>query len=880
MVEKGHVRSRLMRWGVGMALLLALFTVTAPAGGAETRTVTADPELEKSSFHTFWWGDGYRDLWTTPIEMEVLDLRKEAGGLEIVRRVGGFQTPGLALKGADGRSYTFRSVKKDLIASIPVEWQETVVAERVQDQSAASHPGAFAFMNALPPPFPWADQPPQRLVVMPDDPILGEHRELFANMLGTFGEFPLPAEKGRPGFLGATEILSSTDLWYRWLEGPENRVDTELFLRYRIADLWTGNWDRHSGQWRWARLPGKETWRPIAEDPDYVFVHFGGALLAFARGGAPKLVAFKEEISPMEGMAFNGSDIDRWVLTDLDREAFLRETRKMQSELTDEVIDNALKAMPKEWYDLSGKELGEMLRKRRDKLEEGVERYYRWLAREVNIHGNNRDEVARVLRGDDGSVEITLGLDEEGAEPYYRRRFEPKETKEVRLYLHDGNDRVVSEGKPGGGVKVRVIGGPGDDTVDDSRGGGTKLYDFEGKNEVIEGKGTKVDERPWENPFPSEANPWLEPRDFGSWWLMEGYAWWENDLGLYFNGGFNKTKWGFRKFPHDRFIRASVGYSTKRGSGDVRYEDSFCRTNSDFCATSSLKFSGISSLNFFGFGNDTVKIDELDDRDFYEVEQNLFRGTQTVDWKPTGQSKLYSGVRLQYTDENSSDTLIAETQPYGDGEFGQAGLILGLDWDSRMPDKTLLPAAQVSRETKEKPKEAARTGITVGIEGSLYPKVWDVEDTFGSLEGEVAGTLQLGRGRNTTGRVVFAARVGGRKVWGYFPWHDAAFIGGSRSNRGLASQRLAGDESLYGNAEVRLHLFSITNVLPTRWWVLGLADAGRVWVDGESSDEWHPSYGAGLVVELMATPHKLRVEWARNEDDDTNRFYLSLGFSF
>jgi len=51
-------------------------------------------------------------------------------------------------------------------------------------------------------------------------------------------------------------------------------------------------------------------------------------------------------------------------------------------------------------------------------------------------------------------------------------------------------------------------------------------------------------------------------------------------------------------------------------------------------------------------------------------------------------------------------------------------------------------------------------------------------------------------------------------------------------------------------------------------------------VDGESSDEWHPSYGAGVVVELMATPHKLRVEWARNEDEDTNRFYLSLGFSF
>ena len=406
MVRIRFVPGRCFRWLISSSLLVALSLLTPPAGLAETRTVTADPELEKSSFYTFWWGDGYRDLWTTPIEVEVLDLRKEAGGLEIVRRVGGFQTPGLALKGADGRSYTFRSVKKNLTESIPVEWQNTVAAERVQDQSAASHPGVFPFMNALPPPFPWADHPPQRMVVMPDDPILGEHREVFANMLGTFGEFPLPAEKGRPGFLGATEILSSTDLWYRWLEGPENRVDTELFLRHRIADLWTGNWDRHSGQWRWARLTGKETWRPIAEDPDYVFVHFGGALLAFARGGAPKLVAFKEKISPMEGMVFNGADIDRWILTDLDREAFLRETRKMQSELTDEVIDNALRAMPKEWYDLSGKELGEMLGKRRDMLEEGVDRYYRYLARGGQRprhrprRGGPRPARRRRLRGD------------------------------------------------------------------------------------------------------------------------------------------------------------------------------------------------------------------------------------------------------------------------------------------------------------------------------------------------------------------------------------------------------------------------------------------------------------------------------------------------
>ena len=56
----------------------------------------------------------------------------------------------------------------------------------------------------------------------------------------------------------------------------------------------------------------------------------------------------------------------------------------------------------------------------------------------------------------DGTVEISLALAGTEDSPYYRRRFEPKETQEVRIYLHAGNDRVVSEGPANGTIKVRV----------------------------------------------------------------------------------------------------------------------------------------------------------------------------------------------------------------------------------------------------------------------------------------------------------------------------------------------------------------------------------------------------------------------------------------
>jgi outer membrane protein assembly factor BamA len=80
---------------------------------------------------------------------------------------------------------------------------------------------------------------------------------------------------------------------------------------------------------------------------------------------------------------------------------------------------------------------------------------------------------------------------------------------------------------------------------------------------------------------------------------------------------------------------------------------------------------------------------------------------------------------------------------------------------------------------------------------------------------------------------------------------------------------------------LRYHLLEGTNVLfPGRLWIFGLADAGRVWVDDEDSDEWHPSYGGGVVVEMLATPLKMTVEVARNDDEDDLNFYFRTGFAF
>jgi hypothetical protein len=110
------------------------------SAGASRGRVTASERYEGGALRRLVFGAGYRDLWETPIEIPVLDLESDGGGLTPIGRLGGLQTAVLGLEGRDGRSYTFRSVDKDPSAVLhPILW-DTFVRDVVQNQMAAQHP--------------------------------------------------------------------------------------------------------------------------------------------------------------------------------------------------------------------------------------------------------------------------------------------------------------------------------------------------------------------------------------------------------------------------------------------------------------------------------------------------------------------------------------------------------------------------------------------------------------------------------------------------------------------------------------------------------------------------------------------------------------------
>jgi hypothetical protein len=428
--------------------VLLAFVVAASATDAHAQrppmvtTLAAGEHYRAGSLHRFLLGSDYRDLWTTPIDAPVLDLRAFAGGLEPVRRVGGQQTLGLAMRGADGRAYTFRGVDKDPSEILPVDLQGTFVESLLQDQIASSFPGS----SVLVPPFLEATgvlHVDPKFVTMPDDSLLKEFRPVFAHVLGTIEEYPTAGKNGEPGTFGATEIITGEEMWKRMDASPAERPDPRAFLTARLVDVLIGDWDRHRNQWRWARIPGKEQWQPVPEDRDQAFVRFEGLIPTLGRERLPQFVSFDDEYPDVDGISWNARDGDRRILVELDKPVWDEVAKTVQSQITDAVIADAVSRMPAAYQKIEGARFEKTLRTRRDNLLEMADRFYLFLANRVDVHTCAKDDIVNVKRAGNGDVEVAIRSRDGHAG--FHRTFHESETDEVRLYLDGGNDSLVTE---------------------------------------------------------------------------------------------------------------------------------------------------------------------------------------------------------------------------------------------------------------------------------------------------------------------------------------------------------------------------------------------------------------------------------------------------
>lgn len=352
----------------------------------------------------------------------------------------------------------------------------------------------------------------------------------------------------------------------------------------------------------------------------------------------------------------------------------------------------------------------------------------------------------------------------------------------------------------------------------------------------------------------------------------------------------------YRKYPFSTRHSFGGGLATNGFKPFVSYTGSFRHLLPGLDAKVYLKYSDIQTIRFNGFGNDTQIPDASS---FYKVEQRHILFEPSLNFRPSLDFKkkededdkehdedmpggpteplrseltLRLGPALKYSNipiDANEDKFISSLDPpvYGTGSFGQVGA-----------------SGEILYDARNNPAYTTR-GFLVRLAGAVYPGAWNVASVFGNIDGSVHTYLTAPIPTQPT----LALRVGGKKVWGTFPFHESAFLGGpgfagfgisDSQLRGFRKNRFAGDTAIYANAELRLVLAKIKLLIPGELGVFMAADTGRVFFfeDPDGADIWHLGVGGGFWLSFLQRRQTISI--AVIKGDDLTGVYLRGGFMF
>ncbi|MES2731595.1 MAG: metallophosphoesterase [Bacteroidota bacterium] len=816
-----------------------LLPTNAEASFADSvAVVRASEQYTAGRLKTWLVGKNYRQEWQQLLQVPLFNITTEQGGLKPLRRGGGLQTKSLRLAASDGKEYVLRSIAKDATQAVPAPLRKTLAADIVQDQISAAHPYAAITIPVLAEAAGVAHTNP-RIVLIPDDPHLGEYRKVFANTLALFEE----REANPPaGFIGTltNKSYSTAKVLEKLQDDNDNRVDQHEVLRARLFDMVLADWDRHDDQWRWLAYERKDglLFRAAPRDRDQAYFVNQGVLpkLASREWLLPKVQGFDTDFQNVSSFMFNGRYFDRSFLTEPSLADWLAMADSLKHRLTDAVIEKAVHQWPDSLFRFSGSVVIAKLKAHRDKLPAYAQQYYQFLAKEVEVVGSDKREYFEVIRQDDAHTKVMVyklnKKTKEKGDIMYQRVFHTAETKEIRLYGLGGEDVFELNGTVNKGILVRIIGGKGEDKITDlsqvkGLGKKTYAYDTPTGNDISlgsEGKDlTSTDPNVNQHDRMAFQYPYIGPV------IPFNY---NVDDGVFLGAGVLIRKPGFRKKPFAASHKILANVALRTAAYNFSYEAYFTQALGKFDLQLNADVQAPNFLrNFFGLGNQSVFDEELD-ISYYRVRfrsiavSGLLRRAmgshQQVFFGPTYQNievdKTQGRFIDQVTDNRLNPAMLFNNKQY-------AGLKVGHVLDNR--DSKALTTHGVYWHTE-------------------FTALRGVNPAARSLT-QLSSDLAFYWSFRLPVRVTLATRFGGSINFSGFEFFQASTLGGLSNLRGYRRTRFAGKSSAYNNTEIRIRLGSFkTYLFPAYFGILGFHDVGRVWLNGENSDVWHQSYGGGI----------------------------------
>ncbi len=844
----------------------------------DTVKTIADDRYDISGFGQMMLGREWRNLWSAPVEYPVLNMRTEKGGLKIFGISGGMQTTTVFLENPEGRRYVMRSVPKDPIEVVPEIARQTFIADIVRDALSASNPyGPVAIPPIAKAAGIYYNSP--EIIYMPDDPALGIYREILADTPMMMEEF-INVDFIKEKFGDEPESINSTeDLMEILFENPDQKVDPEWMLRSRLVDMIIADWDRHEGQYFWLALKQEDDsiiHRPFPFDRDGAMFRVDGVLptIGNRKWAARQFQNFDYDIRDIAGMNFQAKHLDRRTFGELEKDKWLEIAEELRKSITDEDIREAVQLLPKPAIEMYGEEIESKLRSRRDKVVEFAERYYKYVAKELEIVGSHGDDLFVIDEIEDEKLLVIRyhGLEENPKNIMYKRVVHPAETKELRLYGIAGNNQFRFKNRKKLPVKVHVIGGAGDSEMVY-----TNLTPDSPKNVNVHTKDVRLKPlariKPNMGEFTEESidkygyNYHEYRYDVTAPALAIGFS---KDDGIFLGGGFVYTKYGFRDYPFSQQHRFTANVATQNRSFNFLYEGEFTQLigYTDLLVIGDVQSPNFQT-NFFGLGNETVRDRS---RNFHNVRKDLYAIKTALRHRFSRRLQVRFGPLLEVVDVRESAGKFVATPEAGlDASDFSTFPILGFETTIQYNTTSnfLFP----------------KNGIDLQLGGNLSYNFKDSDPLF-----KINASTSLYKTLSTI-NTTFATRAGLEANVGDYRFFQAntlgdagVFINANRgifdraTMRGMPRDRFSGRTAFYHNTEIRAKLFDVPSyIAPGELGIITLADHGRVWTSGENSSVWHYAWGGGLWYNFF---ERVLVSTTITTSDVDTSFSLLLGFMF
>lgn len=842
-------------------------------------SVYTEKEAHASGMKKFLWGKRYRKYYKTPVEVPTVNLDTMFGGLTPVRKGGGNQSKSLRLKDKNGTQYVMRALHKNAVQYLQAvlfkdqyignQFDGTKTEGFLLDVFAGSHPYAPFVIGDLSDAVGVFHTNPT-LYYIPKQKALGAYNNDFGDELYMIEEHTSAGHGNKASFGFQNKLVSTGDMMKKVHKNENTFVDEASYIRARLFDMLIGDWDRHHDQWRWIEFKenGKKIYRPMPRDRDQAFsIMSDGALLGVAVKILPVsrlLRKYDDDLVDVKGVNVEPYPIDIEIIQQSGKDVWDAQVKRIQTGLTDDVIDKAFLNFPKEVRGVTTNEIKRKLKGRRKNLQKIADRYFKYLNKYLIIKGTNKDDWFDIERLPNGKTTISVYRIKKGKKKdlFHQRTYNKKDTKEIWIYGLDDDDMFHVFGNTSDNeIKIRLIGGQNNDTYNIKNGKSVTYYDYASKkNTFITHKGKQKLTDAY------KVNVYSYKKIKNNITFIGPSLGYNPDDGFKAGINFSSTNNGFERNPFTakHIINANYFFATK--GAEINYSGEFANIFQGINFGIDTKYNTPNyATNFFGFGNNSLNPEADGDdglevnRDYNRVKIRTFKIAPSLIWRGELGSEIKASFVYEMNKVERTQGRFIETLTTNNPVFGSQNFI-GLDATYQFENKN----------NNAFPTRGFQFKLHTG-----YKNNTKTNKSFGYINPLIGFNFKLAKSE----QIVLATQVNSQFILGNnFEFYQGANIGANNGLRGYRKQRFIGKSAFTHSTDIRWNFTNLkTNILPIYLGMYGGVDYGRVWFQNDPFSGMLTSYGGGVFLNIA---NMMTANVSAFTSDDGVLIGFKMGFGF